>query len=127
MIDLLVRGGLWFTLPLTGIALGTVAAAVWAGMRYRSEPRDGAFWKHAVLRLGLLGLVVGLFGLMVSLYEAMIAIEGAGSVSPALLAGGLRVALIVPTYGLGVCTGALLCWLGLHLAFRSAVQAEGTP
>lgn len=115
-----------FMLPLTGIALGTVAAAVWAGMRYRSEPRDGAFWKRTVLRLGLLGLVMGLFGLMVSLYEAMIAIEGAGSVSPALLAGGLRVALIAPVYGLGVCTGALLCWLVLHLAFRSVAQARMT-
>lgn len=127
MIDFLIRGGLWFTLPLTGIALGTVAAAVWAAVRYRSALRDGAFWKRVVFHLGLFGFVLGLLGQAIGLYEAMTAIEAMGSVSPSLLAGGLRVSLIVPIYGMMIFAGALLCWLGLHLAFRSAAQAEMAP
>ena len=124
MIDLLVRGGLWFTLPLTVIALAVVGAAGWAGRALMTGRGNSAFWKRMVVHLGLFGFVLGLLGQAIGLYEAMTAIEAMGSVSPALLAGGLRVSLIVPMYGLGIFTTALLCWLVLHLLGRNAAQPE---
>ena len=102
MIDLLVRGGLWFTLPLTVIAFAVVVAAGWAGHALMTGRGTGAFGKRMVFHLGLFGLVLGLLGQAIALYEAMAAIEAMGSVSPALLAGGLRVSLIAPMYGLGI-------------------------
>lgn len=127
MIDLLVRGGLWFTLPLTVIAFAVVVAAGWAGHALMTGRGTGAFGKRMVFHLGLFGLVLGLLGQSIALYEAMAAIEAMGSVSPALLAGGLRVSLIAPMYGLGIFTTALLCWLALHLVAKNAAPPEMTP
>ena len=120
MIELLVRGGLWFTLPLTIVALAVVGAAGWAGRARMTGRGTGAFWKRMVFHLGLFAFVLGLLGQAIGLYEAMTAIEKMGSVSPSLLAGGLRVSLIAPIYGLMIFAGALLLWLGLHLWSRSA-------
>lgn len=114
MIDLLVRGGLIFTLPLTIIFIAVLATAGWAGVRGLSGRSESAFWKRTVFHLGLFGLVLGMLGHAISLYEMMGAIEAAGSVAPAIVAGGLRVALIVPLYGLGIFVMALLLWLALH-------------
>lgn len=117
MIDLLVRGGLLFTIPLTIVALGILAAAGWAAVEY-VRGRDGAFWKRAVFHFGLFGLVLGLFSHAIGLYEMMGAIKAAGDINPAIVAGGLRVSLIAPLYGLGIFAGAMLLWLTLHLLSR---------
>lgn len=128
MIDLLVRGGLTFTLPLTAVALAVVIAAGWASIAFMSGRGDGPFWKRAVFHLGLFGLVVGMFGHAISLYQMMGAIKAAGSVSPAIVAGGLRVSLVAPVYGLGIFAFATLLWLALHLLSRTAgPRPEVTP
>ncbi|NMF36775.1 MotA/TolQ/ExbB proton channel family protein [Flammeovirga yaeyamensis] len=48
---------------------------------------------------GTLALVVGIFGQLIGLYSAMIAIEAAGGVPLALLAGGIKVSMITTLYG----------------------------
>lgn len=118
MIDLLVCGGLTFTLPLTAILFATLAAAGWAGVQRLSGRGDGAFWKRATFHFGLFGLVLGMLSHAISLYQMMGALEAAGSVAPAIVAGGLRVSLIAPVYGLGIFVVALLLWLALHLLSR---------
>ncbi len=50
--------------------------------------------------IGLLSLVLGMLGFLLGMFSAMDAIESAGGVSPGVLAGGLKVALITPAYGL---------------------------
>lgn len=119
MIDLLEQGGLVFTIPLTLVALGVLATAAWAAVAYVSGRGDGLFWKRAVFHVGLFGLVLGMLSHAIGLYQMMRVIEIAGSVAPALVAGGLRVALIAPLYGLGIFALAMLLWLVLHLLSRT--------
>ena len=48
---------------------------------------------------GLLGLVLGIFGSFLGLISAFDTIERVGDVSPAILAGGLKIALLSTTFG----------------------------
>lgn len=129
MIDLLVRGGLPFTLPLTAVALAVLVAAGWTALGLVTGRRR-PFAKRAVFQLGLFAFFFGLLSQAVSLYQMMRAVEVAGSVSPALVAGGLSVSLIAPIYGLGICVVALLLWLGLGFWAGKAANSrseEVTP
>ncbi|MEQ9168319.1 MAG: MotA/TolQ/ExbB proton channel family protein [Fulvivirga sp.] len=50
--------------------------------------------------IGLFGLILGIFTQLMGLHGMFLAIEEIGEVSPALLAGGLKVSLIATEYGL---------------------------
>lgn len=63
-----------------------------------------------VRSIGLLCLVTGIMGQMIGLFSAFEAIEQMGSVSPALLAGGLKVSSITTIYG-------MLCFVICYLAY----------
>lgn len=62
---------------------------------------------------GLFTLVFGIFGQLMGLYQAFSAIEQAGDISPALLAGGLKVSMITTLYGVSIFLLSYLIWLGL--------------
>jgi biopolymer transport protein ExbB/TolQ len=63
--------------------------------------------------LGLFALVFGIFGQLLGLYQAFSVIEQAGSISPAILAGGLKVSTIPTLYGMIIFLLSYLIWLGL--------------
>jgi len=48
---------------------------------------------------GILGLVLGIFGSFIGLIFAFDTIERVGDVSPAILAGGIKIALLSTTFG----------------------------
>lgn len=50
--------------------------------------------------IGLLALITGILGQLIGLFSAFEAIQQMGSVSPAMLAGGLKVSMITTMYGL---------------------------
>ncbi len=55
-----------------------------------------------VSSLSLFALVWGFLGQMIGLIEAFDAIQSAGDISPAMLAGGLKVAILSPLFGMVV-------------------------
>ena len=61
-----------------------------------------SFYTHSdkLKTYGNLGLASGILGSFIGLYSAFEFIQQAGSVSPAILAGGSRVALICTIYGI---------------------------
>jgi hypothetical protein len=63
--------------------------------------------------LGLFGLVSGILGQMIGLYAAFNAIEKAVDVSPAIMAGGLKVSMITPMYGMIIFLISYLLWLAI--------------
>jgi len=71
-----------------------------------------------VKSVGLLGLVFGILGQLIGLYQAFGVIQEIGDVSPALLAGGLKVSMITTLYGFSIFIFSYLLWFIL-LAFRS--------
>lgn len=116
MIDFLIRGGILFTLPLTFLALAVLVLAgrtiaLLASDRHGPAARPLALLLHT----GIFSFVFGLLGQGISLYQMVTAIEGAGGVSPAIVAGGLRVSFIVPLFGLSILAVSLLLWIVLRM------------
>ncbi len=63
--------------------------------------------------IGLFGLVFGILGQLIGLYGAFVQIQAMGSVSPAILAGGIKVSMITTMYGAVIFLIAYLIWFGL--------------
>jgi hypothetical protein len=118
MIDLLVRGGLWFTLPLTVLAAIIIVVAGWDAWMILRRNETRPLRRRLLVHFGLFGFIFGLLGHALSLYEMMQAIERIDGVTPALVADGLRVSIIVPIFGVLVLAGAALLALLLEWMAR---------
>jgi len=115
--------------PITFCALMVVVLAVRSAWKLRSgEPEerpvarptiDGSlFWGGYAMVLGILGTVVGIT-------LAATAVEAVGVVEPALVWGGIKVALSSTIYGMLVFLASGLTWFGLRHWHRRAVLAQG--
>jgi hypothetical protein len=63
--------------------------------------------------LGLFGLVTGILGQLIGLYGAFGAIEKAKDISPSIMAGGLKVSMITPMYGMIIFLISYLLWMAV--------------
>lgn len=113
MIDLFYAGGPLFMGILTIILIAAVAVAVFVFVQAGRESGN-RISSTLVKEIGIFGLVVGILGQFIGLYQAFIAIEQMGSVSPALLAGGLKVSMITTLYGMIIFVIAWLLYFGLN-------------
>lgn len=77
-----------------------------------------------ILLFGSLAVVTGLLGQAIGLMMAFNAIQVVGDVSPALLAGGLRVSLIAPVYGLIIFVISLIIWGVLKEVYQRKLEAN---
>lgn len=112
--------------PILVCAALTVGLAIRAHLRIgTADPSDARTVAgiDAVLFWGVFGAVVGLLGTLGGVAQAAGAIERAGSVSPSLAWGGLRVALHPLLMGLTLLSAALLLWFALRARRASRVEA----
>ena len=123
MFELFYMGGTLFMSILTLIFVAMIITAFITGLPVlKGEIDDTTVASRKisyVKSIGLFGLVVGVLGQMIGLYSAFQAIEMMGDVSPALLAGGLKVSMITTLYGMLIYMISFLIWLGLSLRLRS--------
>lgn len=111
MIDFLIRGGIYFTLPLTLLAVAVVVLTVRAVTLLATERAAEANRPlELLIHTGIFSFVFSLLGHAISLYQMITAIEGAGGVAPEVVVGGLRVSMIVPLFGLSILTSTFLLW-----------------
>lgn len=94
-----------FMLPmlLIGLAgLGALGYAIYASMKEARESMEkAAKAARLVKHIAVFLVVTGILSQTIGLYQALSAIESiGGEVSPALLAGGLKVSFIAPIFGL---------------------------
>ncbi|WP_436517489.1 MotA/TolQ/ExbB proton channel family protein [Ekhidna sp. To15] len=106
MIELFQMGGMLFMSILT-IELGVVIFL--AVKRFSERGNDTGKIKS----VGLLAAITGILGQLIGLFSAFEAIQQMGSVSPAMLAGGLKVSMITTIYGIIIYIVALLLALVL--------------
>lgn len=107
MIELFHMGGMLFMSILTLLFIAVLISA----FLYRSNSTaDQKAWNR-IKSIGLLALVVGVLGQMIGLYSAFEAIQQMGTVSPAMLAGGLKVSSITTMYGMVIYIISLVIWL----------------
>lgn len=71
--------------------------------------------------LGLFIMVVGILGQLIGLFEAFQGIEQMGGVSPAMLAGGLKVSMITTLYGVISFVISFIIWFVLDWKNGKAV------
>ena len=100
MVELFVEGGILFMAILTILLIGVIVSY----FKYQEK----------VKLLGNISLAVGVLGSFIGLFSAFIFIQEVGDVSPAVLAGGLKVAFISTMYGLVI----YIFSLGLELIKR---------
>ncbi|KYG81888.1 MotA/TolQ/ExbB proton channel family protein [Roseivirga ehrenbergii] len=73
-----------------------------------------------IKEVGLFAFIIGLLASAMDLMGALQAIEMAGDISPSLLAAGLKISFITPTYGLMIYTLSLLIYFALRALTNKA-------
>ena len=92
---------------LTILLIGVLGATVLYWTKKEASSKD----LNLIKSVGLLAVVVGVLGQMIGLFSAFEAIEQMGSVSPQMLAGGLKVSSITTIYGLIIYTVSILLFV----------------
>jgi len=90
------------TLQLVGVLI----------LAIRYHAKDGALKSDLdlVKSFGSFALVTGILGQLIGLFSAFQAIAEIGAVSPAMLAGGLKVSMITTIYGVVIFLIAYMIW-----------------
>jgi len=123
MLQLFREGGVMMY-PLLILAVTVVVLTIRGGMRVRSASRPDAVLEtglDAVVFWGAWSVVVGLLGTIVGIYFAAGAIEAAPAISPQVIWGGIRVALITLIFGLLVFAVSAVAWFVLRTLYRKRV------
>lgn len=126
MIDWFQAGGVMMW-PILGAAVLVLGAAFDEGRKVRSGAGDAEV--GVVLAWGGLAAVFGILGTLVGIAQGANVLEHvpAGTkVQPALLLGGLKVALIPSIFGFCVFGLSLLAWFGLR-ALRTRGERMQAP
>lgn len=101
MIELFQMGGILFMSILT---IEFIAVLFFAVKAVKGSNKNISLIQKA----GLLAAVTGILGQLIGLFSAFEAIQQMGTVSPAMLAGGLKVSMITTLYGILIYLIALL-------------------
>jgi hypothetical protein len=98
----LVIGGIYFMLPIYMMWIVVIFFSIKFLTNYFSGNKDfKRLAKHnsLIIFIGSFAFLFGILGQVIGLFQALQAIQSAGDISPALMAGGLRVSLFAPLYG----------------------------
>lgn len=114
MMKLFIEGGPLFmgVLTLIGLVMTAWSIAVSRYVFLQHHVEEAAV-RHNITyikSIGLFALIVGIFGQLVGLYQMFVAIQQLGTVSPAILAGGLKVSSITTLYGIFIFMVSYVIW-----------------
>ena len=117
MFNYLIEGGILFMGMLSVVFLVILVLAVVIG-GYVITNKEIDYYKINVRlgyikSLGLFALILGMLGQFIGLFEAFRIIETGMEISPAFLAGGVRVSSITSIYGMIIFLIAYLLWFSL--------------
>jgi biopolymer transport protein ExbB/TolQ len=68
-------------------------------------------------------MITGILGQLIGLMTAFSAIEKASDISPAIVAGGLKVSMITTLYGIFIYMLSILIWFLLDLWYHKKTQS----
>jgi biopolymer transport protein ExbB/TolQ len=121
IVEHLIIGGIYFMLPIYLIWVTVIYLSVKFLIAYKSENIDLNKLNKlnsVILFLGSFAFLFGLFTQILGLYGALISIQAAGDISPALMAGGLRISFLAPLYGFGIFLISGIVWF----VFRNLIR-----
>ena len=116
MGDFYSAGGMFMTpITLLGVAALLLAIKKTVDVFISKKQPAASHWStiNIILQLGILSFFLGILSQAIGLIDAFQAIEQMGGVSPAMLAGGLKVSMIAPVYGLIILLICFIVWMVL--------------
>jgi putative Mn2+ efflux pump MntP len=120
-------GGTLFMSILTILLVIIVAVSVYFAVTIASgKASEKVNFKQQlryVKSLGLFTMITGILGQMIGLFSAFIAIEAAGDISPAMIAGGLKVSMITSLTGIVICLISIIIWFVLDLFYQKKLSS----
>jgi hypothetical protein len=127
MKDWFIMGGTLFMSILTILLVIIVAVSVYFAVTIASGKAKGKEnFSHQlkyVRSLGLFTMITGILGQLVGLFSAFTAIEAVEDISPAILAGGLKVSLITTLTGIVIYLISIIIWFLLDLWNQKTVSS----
>lgn len=127
MKEWFVMGGSLFMSILTILLVIIVAVSVYFAISIAngkaSEKEGFRYQLRYIKSLGLFTMITGILGQMIGLFSAFIAIEGAGDISPAMIAGGLKVSMISSLTGVVICLISIAIWFLLDLWYQKTIKS----
>jgi biopolymer transport protein ExbB/TolQ len=127
MKEWFIMGGTLFMSILTILLVIIVAVSVYFAVTIASgKASEKANFKQQlryVKSLGLFTMITGILGQMIGLFSAFIAIEAAGDISPAMIAGGLKVSMITSLTGVVICLISIIIWFVLDLFYQKKLSS----
>jgi len=122
MKEWFVMGGSLFMSILSILLVIVVAVSVYFAVTIANgKASEKANFKQQlryVKSLGLFTMITGILGQLIGLFSAFTAIEAAGDVSPAMLAGGLKVSMITSLTGIVIYLISIIIWFLLDLYYQ---------
>ncbi|MCW0483959.1 MotA/TolQ/ExbB proton channel family protein [Gaoshiqia sediminis] len=110
LIDLFYEGGPLFMSIITIWGIGMLVFSVQKIIHFFVQQKFTQNSLGLILLFGSLAIVTGFLGQAIGMLMAFDAIEAAGDISPALIAGGLKVSMITPLYGTIIFIFSLIVW-----------------
>ena len=127
MKEWFVMGGSLFMSILTILLVIIVAVSVYFAISIANgKAADKESFRHQlryIKSLALFTMITGILGQMIGLFSAFIAIEGAGDISPAMVAGGLKVSMITSLTGVVICLISIAIWFLLDLWYQKTLKS----
>jgi putative Mn2+ efflux pump MntP len=122
MANLFYMGGALFMGILTTLLVIMLAVSIYFLVSIASgKSLDKPNFRHQltyVKSVGLFSMITGILGQLIGLVEAFKAIEQVNDISPAILAGGLKVSMITTLYGITIYLVSILIWFLLDLWYN---------
>jgi MotA/TolQ/ExbB proton channel family protein len=120
MISLFIEGGALFMGMLSIVLLLILVLALRNGLSlFQGKPVETSNMAY-IKSLGLFGFVLGMLGQFIGLFMAFEYIAEKGSVSPAIMAGGLKVSSITNIYGMIIFLISYLLWFALETYLKKS-------
>jgi len=127
MKEWFVMGGSLFMSFLTILLVVIVAVSVYfAIVIANGKAKDKTNFIHQlkyVKSIGLFTMITGVLGQLIGLFMAFTAIEAAQDISPAILAGGLKVSMITTLTGTFIYLISILIWFLLDLWYQKTTSS----
>ncbi len=122
MKEWFIMGGSLFMGVLTILLVIIVAVSIFYALAIASgKAAEKTNFKHQlkyIKSLGLFTAITGILGQLSGLFNAFEAIETMGDISPAILAGGLKVSLITTLTGIVIYLISIAIWFLLDLWYH---------
>ena len=119
MAQLFYMGGTLFMGILTSLLVILLAISIYFFLSITTGKAAGRKnFRHQlayIKSVGLFTMITGILGQLIGLMIAFKAIEQVGDISPAMLAGGLKVSMITTLYGITIYLISILIWFLLDL------------